>query len=104
MSNPSDDDLPLLAPPASAREDAAEDEDAARAARRAARANLPMRCFRLGEEPDEDLSAVTTMEERLAMVWPLSRLAYEIAGFPIEPPPRAQLHGVVLRRSARAPA
>ncbi len=63
-----------------------------------------MRCFRLGEEPDEDLSAVTMMEERLAMVWPLSRLAYEIAGFPIEPPPRAQLHGVVVRRSARDPA
>ncbi len=79
-------------------------EDAERAARRAARANMPMRRFRLGEEPDEDLSAVTTMEERLAMMWPLSRLAYEIAGFPIEPPPRAQLHGVVLRPNAQDPA
>jgi hypothetical protein len=78
-------------------------EDAERAARRASRANLPVRRFRLGEEPDEDLSAVTTMEERVAMMWPLSRLVYEIAGFDIEPPPRAELHGVVLRPDARSP-
>jgi hypothetical protein len=78
-------------------------EDAERAARRAARANLPVRRFRLGEEPDEDLSAVTTMEERLAMMWPLSRLVYEIDGFDIVSPPRAELHGVVLRPDPRGP-
>ena len=69
-----------------------------RQARRDARAAMPIRRFALGDEPDEDLSATTTMAERLAMVWPLSRLAWELAGQPTEPPPRSELPGRVIRR------
>jgi hypothetical protein len=44
------------------------DEHADAAARRAAqRSNWPVRRYRLGEEPSDDLSASTTAEERLAM-------------------------------------
>lgn len=71
--------------------------DAERAARRAARASWPGRKFRLGEEPDENLEATTTMDERLAMMWPLSKMAYEMAGIPTDPPPRDQLPGRVIR-------
>ncbi len=60
---------------------------------------MTIRRFKLGEEPDEDLSRVTTMNERLAMVWPLSLLAYELAGQRFEPVPRAQLVGRVIRQS-----
>lgn len=77
--------------------DRTDDEDP-RAARRAARASMPIRRFALGEEPDENLSATTTMDERLAMVWPLSRLAYQFAGHPLAPPPRHELPGRVIRK------
>jgi hypothetical protein len=66
--------------------------------RRAARASMPIRRFALGAEPDENLVGSTTMNERLAMVWPLSRLAYELAGQFTEPAPRSQLAGRVVRR------
>jgi len=72
--------------------------DHARAARQAARKVMPIQRYALGAEPDENLAAFTTMDERLAMVWPLSRLAYELAGLPIEPPPRSELVGKLVRR------
>jgi hypothetical protein len=65
--------------------------------RRARRAALPIRSFALGQEPSDDLSASTTMDERLAMVWPLTRAAYEAAGLPLDPPPRHLLPGRVIR-------
>jgi hypothetical protein len=40
--------------------------------RRLRRAAWPVRRFRLGEEPSEDLSASTTVEDRIAMMWPLA--------------------------------
>src|SRR5687768_4182193 len=36
------------------------------------RGHWPVRVFRLGEEPSEDLSSTTSPEERLAMVWTLT--------------------------------
>lgn len=36
--------------------------------------------YRLGEEPGDDLSATTTAEERLAMVWTLTLEAWRLAG------------------------
>jgi hypothetical protein len=61
-----------------------EDEacDAA-ALRRAARARWPVRWFRLGEEPPDDLSDVTTAAERIAMMWELAEEAWRIAGRPV---------------------
>jgi hypothetical protein len=44
------------------------------------RARWPVRKFKLGEEPEDDLSATTTPAERLAMVWPLTVQAWTLAG------------------------
>ncbi len=41
-----------------------------------------MRCFRLGEEPRDDLSLTTTAEERLEMVETLSVEAWALTGKP----------------------
>jgi hypothetical protein len=49
--------------------------------RRAARRAVPVRVFRLGEEPaSDDLSGVTTAEQRLEMVAELSRRMWELSG------------------------
>ncbi|MBI3448329.1 MAG: hypothetical protein HY049_05365 [Acidobacteria bacterium] len=64
------------------------DEDAE--ARRARRSSWPVRKFRLGEEPSDDLSNSTTAEERLEMMWPLALEAYSWAGIPIPTYTRAE--------------
>lgn len=61
------------------------------------RATWPIRKFALGEEPDENLSAVTTGEERLAMMWELSRRAWLLSGRPMPDYERATMPGRVLR-------
>jgi hypothetical protein len=53
------------------------------AARAAARSSWPVRRFRLGEEPGDDLSASTTPLERLAMIEVLSREAWALTGRPL---------------------
>ena len=40
--------------------------------RRRRRATWPIRHFRLGEEPGDDLATMLTAEERVAMMWPLA--------------------------------
>jgi len=60
-------------------------------ARRAARADLPVRIFRLGEEPVDDLSSTTTAEERLEMVALLSARMCELAGTPAPMYSRAEI-------------
>lgn len=47
-------------------------------ARRARRASWPVRQLDLGSEPNDDLSAATTAEERLAMMWPLALDAFGV--------------------------
>lgn len=47
------------------------------------RSSWPVRAYRLGSEPADDLSAVTTAEERLAMMWPLALEAWELTGRPL---------------------
>jgi hypothetical protein len=44
------------------------------------RADWPVRRHRLGEEPPEDLSDVTTAEDRLRSMWPLAREGWLLAG------------------------
>jgi hypothetical protein len=39
-----------------------------------------VRSFRLGEEPGDDLSESTTVEQRLAMMWPLAVEAWTLSG------------------------
>jgi len=65
--------------------------------RRHLRANMPIRRFELGEEPADLLSDSTTVDERLAMMWPLAKAAYEAAGMSTTPPPRHLLPGRVIR-------
>ena len=43
------------------------------------RTSWPVRVYRLGAEPPEDLSATTTAEERLAMMEPLALEAYALS-------------------------
>ena len=50
------------------------------AERRALRAAWPVRLYRLGEEPGEDLSGQTTPGQRLAMMWPLALEAWALSG------------------------
>jgi hypothetical protein len=57
--------------------------DGDQAARRAARGTWPVRRYRLGEEPADDLSSSTTAEQRLAMMWPLALEAWSLTGQPL---------------------
>lgn len=47
------------------------------------RADWPVRVYRLGAEPGDDLRAITTAEERLAMMWPLALEAWDFSGRPM---------------------
>lgn len=43
----------------------------------------PIRKYRLGEEPSDDLSDSTTPAERLEMMWPLALEAWSLTGKPL---------------------
>ena len=51
--------------------------------RRARRATWPITRHRLGDEPSDDLSAVTTPAQRVAMMWTLAVSAWMVAGRPL---------------------
>lgn len=70
--------------------------------RRVRRAQWPVRQFELGGEPTEDLSASTSAEERIAMMWVLARDAFSIGPGADPLPPRAAWP--VRRRALGAPA
>jgi len=67
-----------------------EAEEEARRARAAVRKDWPIRVYKLGEEPPEDLSATTTAAERLAMMWPLALQAWAFTGKPLPTYTRAE--------------
>ena len=73
--------------------------DSAREARRTARARWPVRRFRLEDAPGPDLSATTTAEERLAMMWPLACEVWSLAGRVIPDYPRDRMPIRVIRPS-----
>lgn len=75
-------------------------EDRERKARAAARRSWPIRVYRLGEEPNDDLSATTTLTERLEMMWPLAVDAWASSGQPIPDYPREKTPIRVIRRRA----
>ncbi len=55
------------------------------------------RVYRLGEEPGDDLSALTTPEQRLEMVAVLTRRMWELTGRPVPSYERAAMPGRVRR-------
>jgi hypothetical protein len=71
-------------------------------ARAAARGNWPIRVYRLGEEPEDDLGATTTPEERLAMLWELSLDTWTLAGRPLPEYSRAETPVRVIRTGIRS--
>ena len=70
---------------------------------RPARSRLPVSIYRLGEEPGDDLSAATTAEERLAMVWPLTLQAWTLSGRPLPTHRRDGLPVQIVPLATRAP-
>lgn len=52
--------------------------------RREARKNWPVKVYRRGEEPGDDLSAETTAEERLGMMWQLTLDSWAFTGATVE--------------------
>ena len=74
----------------------ASDESAAHE-RRKARASMPIRVFRLGEEQGDDLSECTTPEERIAMMWPLAVDAWTSAGRRLPEYSRDRMPGRIAR-------
>ncbi|HLE70898.1 MAG TPA: hypothetical protein VJH87_14555, partial [Vicinamibacteria bacterium] len=61
------------------------------------RADWPVRSFRLGEEPDDDLSDTTTVGERLSMMWPLAVEAWTLSGRELPAYDRTSLPGRLFR-------
>lgn len=57
----------------------------------------PARIYRLGEEPDQDLSDSTTAAQRIEMVALLTRRAWELSGRPWPAIPRAEWPVAVIR-------
>ena len=77
---------------------AEERDDDARRDRR----SWPVRVHRLGDAPGDDLSATTTVDERLAMMWPLAQEAWALTGLPVPAYARHQAP-VGRRRLGEAP-
>jgi hypothetical protein len=71
--------------------------------RRAARARWPVKAFALGGEPGDDLSAETTPEERIGMMWPLAVEAWQLAGRVLPDYDRAHIPARVFRPGERPP-
>lgn len=65
--------------------------------RRSARAAWPIRTFRLGEEPLLDDRDASTPDERLALVWTLTREQWELSGLVYPDYTRANTPGTVVR-------
>ena len=74
------------------------DPEDARQARAAARRDWPIRKFRLGHEPNDDLTGATTASERMVMVWRLSLDAWAMTGRPLPVCRRDQIPGRVVRQ------
>jgi hypothetical protein len=62
-----------------------------------------VRSFRLGEEPGDDLSESTTVEERLSMMWPLAVEAWTLSGRELPVYDRTSLPARLFRRGELPP-
>ena len=63
------------------------------------REGMVVRKYRLGEEPSDDISDSTTVDERFAMVWVLSERMWSWAGRPFPTYERAQMPVRLVRRT-----
>jgi hypothetical protein len=61
-----------------------------------------VRRYRLGEEPGDDLSDITTAAERVAMMWPLAVEAWRVAGRTLPTYARDQMPSRLFRRAEAA--
>ncbi len=68
--------------------------------RRRARHNWPIRKLELGQETSDDISAETTMQDRLAIMWPLAVRAWTFSGRELPRYSRAEIPGRIIRPSA----
>jgi hypothetical protein len=77
-----------------------EGDRVARAAlRRRDAARWPLRAFPLGGEPLVDPLDATTIDDRVAVMWPLARAAWAVAGLTIPAYERRESPGRILRAS-----
>jgi len=72
--------------------------------RRAARAAWPIARFTLGDESADDINAVTTAAERIAMMWPLAETAWKLAGRPLPTYDRSHIPARLFRPGTPRPA
>ncbi len=72
--------------------------------RREARGTWPIACFVLGDESANDTSAVTTPEERVAMMWELAETAWALAGRPLPTYDRQRIPARVFRAGEPRPS
>ena len=68
------------------------------ATRRANAANWPLRSYGIAEEPVRDPLDRSTVDERVAAVWPLTREAWAVAGKEIPSYLRSAAPGNIRRR------
>jgi hypothetical protein len=68
------------------------------AQRRRSADSWPLRPYRLGDEPARDPLDRSTIDERLAAVWPLTKAAWSISGKEIPTYARAASPGLMLRQ------
>jgi hypothetical protein len=66
--------------------------------RRQSAAEWPVRRFELGREPLRDALDRSTVDERIAMMWPLAKQAWSVAGKPIASYERQSMPGVLSSR------
>lgn len=71
--------------------------EAERERRAQARASWPIRRFRLGSEPSDDLRPETTAEERVSMMGVLARRAWLLSGRDLPEYDRGSAPGRVVR-------
>jgi hypothetical protein len=57
-----------------------------------------MRRFELGHEPVRDPLDQSTIDQRIAMMWPLAREAWSVAGMPIANYERSNMPGALVQR------
>jgi hypothetical protein len=76
-------------------------QDSEGIARAAARKSWPIRAYRLGEEPPDDLRETTTAAERLEMVWQVTLDAWTLSGQKFPDYPRNEAPVRVIRSSVQ---
>ncbi len=81
----------------------ARDDRTAQDAKHATRARWPIVRYRLGHEPSDDLSTVTTPAERIAMMWSLAESAWKLAGRPLPSYDRRSMPARLFRPGSRPP-